>query len=103
METVLTRAEVEAHEKRLRRLLLGDLIAIATIALGVVLWSGAGKVVGIAGVIGLMVQGFRGWAYMMKDLRLRGRSPLWSFGLGGIFGFIAWLIWRSSHPIPTKD
>jgi hypothetical protein len=101
---MLSRAEVDAHERKLRGLLLGDLIALMTIALGIALpWKDGGSVLAIAGVVGVVVQGTRGWGYMMKDLRLRGRSPAWSLGLGGPFGFAAWLIWRRSHPIPTRD
>lgn len=104
---MLTVAEARAHERKLRRLLIGSCLGPLFLVQSLVISeAGFGDLARMFGVIGgvlLIWFGIAGSVYVMKDLRLRGASPLWAFGLGGTFGFFAWLIWRSAHPIPTRD
>jgi hypothetical protein len=100
---MLTVAEAQAHERKLARLLAWQVLFVFLFVLASNL-SGRAQyyLEGLSGIL-LIVQMVRGCAYVMTDLRLRGRSPLWVYFVGHPIGLALWLGWRRRYPIPTRN
>lgn len=100
---MLTVAEAQTHERKLARLLVWHAVFVLLFVLASNL-SGRAQyyLEGLSGIL-LIVQIVRGYAYVIRDLRLRGRSPLWVYFVGHPIGLAIWLGWRRRHPIPTKN
>lgn len=93
---MLTRAEVSAHERKFRRLMLEFVALIVLLVIG--LFVSAALV--FVAAVGLFIQNFRVTAYMLKDSHLRGSPAYWVLVP---MSFFAWLLWRDWHPISTRE
>ena len=100
----MTRGEVEVHERKLWRLLAWEAVAFGVCVVGLTLGENRlREFVVPVGAAWLIVTWFRLWGYIFRDLRLRGRSPIWAWFLGGFSGFVLWGLVRRWHPIPTRE
>lgn len=100
---MLTVKEVQLHEVKLKRILFWDLVWIALLIIGASVDRAVSDLFLAPAALLLVAQAVRWMGYVMRDLRLRGRSPVWVYFASGPIGFAVWLLWRRRHPIPTRN